>query len=469
MKTFIFFFLLAGVLASPVFCQTPDSLWSQTFGGLSPDDCYSIQQTSDGGYMMAGAGRSAGAGWYDFWLIKTDADGDSLWGQTFGGIDEDWCYSAVQTLDDGYILAGYTKSFGAGFSDFWLVKTDTNGDSLWSRTYGGIYYDECRSIKQTSDNGYILAGYTDSYGSGWTDGWLIRTDSNGDSLWTEFLGGSQLDYCYAVQQTSDDGYIIGGATISFGVFSWDAWLAKTDADGNQLWNQTYGGDYYDECTSVLQTPDGGYLMAGVTYSIETGYDFLLIKTNANGDSLWGKTYGGTDDEWCYSIEETWEGGYVLAGYTRSFGAGVQDYWLLKINADGDSLWSRTFGGFIDDPCYSAHQCADGGYILGGHTQSFSADYYSNFWLVKTGPGKPYDVTVSLDITGTFPVLRWKSPQTCSNLIYYTTEMGDIGGPPGPGWSLAATVAGTPVDPYNDWTDPAGFVPYKRYAITMSCP
>ncbi|MFH1010680.1 MAG: T9SS type A sorting domain-containing protein [bacterium] len=281
MKAFRFFFALWGLTAfvtAAAFAQ-PDSLWSRTFGGSGSDGCSSVQQTTDGGYILGGETTSYGAGGSDFWLVKTDANGDSLWSRTFGGSDDDVCTSVQQTTDGGYILGGMTMSYGAGECDFWLVKTDANGDSLWSRTFGGSSNDICWSVQQTTDGGYILGGGTNSYGAGECDFWLVKTDAGGTQLWDTTFGGSSNDVCLSVQQTPGGGYILGGYTGSYGAGSEDFWLVKTDTSGTEEWSCTFGGSDLDGCNSVQQTSDGGYILGGETrsYGADPG-NFWLVKT-----------------------------------------------------------------------------------------------------------------------------------------------------------------------------------------------
>ena len=376
------FLLLGNIFAQP---QPPDSLWSKTFGGDDDDRCISLQRTSDGGYILAGFTYSFGTGYADFWLVKADEDGDSLWSRTFGGNLIEHCYSVQQTSDGGYILAGLTCSFGAGYGDFWLLKTDENGDSLWSRTFGGYGDDICWSVQQTSDEEYVLGGYTSSFGAGSYDFWLLKTDQNGDSLWSRTYGGNGYDNCYSVQQTTDGGYILAGRTQSFGAGSYNFWLLKTDEDGDSLWSRTFGGDSFDSCHSVWQTEDGGFVLTGLTASFGAGSgDCWLVKTNDEGDSLWSRTYGGNGYDYCNSVQQTSDGGYILAGHTGSFGAGSSDFWLVKTDENGDSLWSRTFGGNNGEVCESVIQTSDEGYILAGSTGSFGAGL-GDFWLLKTDP------------------------------------------------------------------------------------
>ena len=255
-----------------------------TFGGTSEDYGYSVQQTTDGGYVIAGSTSSFGAGESDVYLIKTDANGNSVWSKTFGGDSSDYGYSVQQTSDGGYIIAGYTESFGARYGDVYLIKTDGNGNLLWQKKFDGICIDYGRSVQQTSDGGYIIAGYG-GYANGYYDVYLIKTDANGNSAWTKTFGRSDWDYGYSVQQTTDGGYIIAGSTYSYGAGS-DVYLIKTDASGNQTWYKTYGGSNYDGGYSVQQTSDGGYIIAGYTGSFGAGNsDVYLIKTDANGNTM----------------------------------------------------------------------------------------------------------------------------------------------------------------------------------------
>jgi hypothetical protein len=233
-------------------------------------------------------------------------------------------------------VAGYTYSFGAGGVDIFLIKTDANGDLQWAKTYGGTNDDYASSVQQTSDGGYIVAGGTRSFGAGGRDIFLIKTDANGNIQWAKTYGGTNWDWAFSVQQTSDGGYIVAGYTYSFGAGDGDIFLIKTDANGNIIWAKTYGGTYSDGAYSVRQTSDGRYIVAGGTNSFGAGgYDFFLIKTDVNGNIIWAKTYGETNYEWAYSVQQTSDGGYIVAGYTYSFGDGWYDIFLIKTDANGD--------------------------------------------------------------------------------------------------------------------------------------
>ena len=391
----LFTILLAVLLASTAAADPGDTLWTRTYGGSGNDYGYSVQQTTDGGYIVAGVTKSFGAGENDVYLVKTDAEGDTLWTRTYGGSDDDYCWSVQQTTDGGYVIAGFTYSFGAGSCDAHLIKTDTNGDTLWTHTYGGSESDYSQSVQQTTDGGYIIAGFTSSFGAGSNDYYLVKTDANGDTLWTRTYGGSGRDDGYSVQQTTDGGYIIVGWTQSFGAGMNDVYLVKTDADGNSLWTRTYGGSANDCGWFVQQTSDGGYIIAGETASSGAGSsDYYLVKTDANGDILWTRTYGGSSYDASWGIQQTTDGGYVVIGFTYSFGVGG-DIYLVKTDANGDSLWSRTYGGSSGDDAFSVQQTTDGGYIIGGSTRSFGAGG-GDVWLVKVAGEAPLpDVTIEI--------------------------------------------------------------------------
>jgi len=395
-KKSIFLTVLLGLFfASTAFALEPgDTLWTRTYGGTDDDIGYSVQQTSDGGYFIAG--YTGVYPQYDFYLVKTDRDGDTLWTRTYGGGDYDKAHCGVQTSDGGYMVAGGTQSYGAGDWDVYLVKTDANGDSLWTRTYGGDKWDWARSIQQTSDGGYIIAGLTQSFGAGWNDVWILKTDANGDTLWTRTCGGSDQDYGAFVLQTSDGSYIVAGYTISYGAGSWDVYLVKADADGTILWTRTYGGTSYDYAYCVQQTSDGGYILSGLTASFGAGdWDVYLVKTDANGDSLWTRTCGQEGRDYAYAGQETPDGGYIIAGATKSFGAGDYDLYVVKTDANGDSLWTRAYGGEFPDQAYFMQQTEDGNYIITGYTDSFGAGS-DDVWLVKV-VGEAEEPAVTIEI------------------------------------------------------------------------
>lgn len=394
-------FAIAGLLlvsgATPILSTTFNNYteqsfqsveWAVTFGGTNIDVGYDVQHTTDAGYIISGYTRSYGASGHNVWLIKTNAIGNELWNKTFGGSNDDEGESVQQTTDGGYIIAGWTESYGAGLKDVWIIKTDASGIEQWNKLFGGSNDDGATSVRQTTDGGYIIAGYTSSYGSGSVDAWLIKTDASGNQEWNKPLGGYSSDGAYCVKQTTDGGYILTGWTWSSGPALGNVWLVKTDNLGNQQWSKTFGGSDVDRGYSVSQTDDGGYIVTGYTASSGSGLDDLyLIKTDSSGNEQWSKTFGGSGRDYGNSVQQTSSGGYIVTGYTLSYGAGNEDVWLVKTDSVGNKQWDQTYGGSYSDVGYSGQQTTDGGYIVTGHTLSYGAGLH-DLWLIKIESDEP---------------------------------------------------------------------------------
>jgi len=381
--------------SSAIALEPGDTLWTRTYGGDDKDWGEWVQQTTDNGYIIVGSTRSYGAGRTDVYLIKTDANGDTLWTDTYGGLSYESGFSVLQAADGGYLIAGSTSSYGPGYNDVWLVKTDSGGDTLWTRAYGGGNEDDFpHSLEQTADGGYIVTAETFSFGAGWSDVYLLRTDPNGDTLWTRVYGGSEYDWGYYGQQTTDGGYIVAGGTESFGSDG-QFYLLKIDSNGDTLWTRTYGGSEYELAFSVQQTTDSGYILAGYTNSYGAGdSDVWLVKTDANGDTLWTRTYGGTGDERAYSVQQTTDGGYILVARTNSFGAGNDDIYLVRTDAGGDTLWTRAYGGRYFDRGYCVQQTIDGGFVVVGETEGFEVYHLYDVWLLRIA-GEQAEISIEI--------------------------------------------------------------------------
>jgi hypothetical protein len=378
--TFLLGVLLSSILlcTSLSFAQGPDTLWTRTFGGNRTDLAFDIQLTSDGGYIIAGYSSSFSSG--GAYLIKLNSAGESLWARDYRYTGIYRANSVVQTVDGGYIFTGNTLVNPV------LVKTDSIGNVTWIREYDGIYGDpwEGRAVLQTLDGGYV---FTADGGVGNSpDISLVKTNSAGDTLWTRQFGGERWDKAPALQLTEDGGYVFAGSTYPYpyDITLLDFYLVKTNANGDSVWTQTYGGEDYERGNAMDQTSDGGYVIAGGIERLDWTNDMYVVKTDALGDTMWTRTYGGLETESAYGIEQTEDGGYVIFGHTLSYGAGGADFYLLKIDSLGDTLWTRTYGGSDTEFGLSFQQTPDGGYVMAGWTLSFGAGGW-DIYVVKTGP------------------------------------------------------------------------------------
>jgi hypothetical protein len=356
----------------------------KNFGGSGFDDGKDVVQTGDGGFALSGTTQSFGKGNSDLWLICIDGNFDTIWNQTYGGPEDELGGYVIFTNDGGFALVGYTKSYGSGDFDFWLVKTDTNGNIQWNQTYGGSGLEKAGSAIQTVDGGYVIVGAQYPSSAGSLDFLIVKTDSEGVEQWRQTYGGAYWDEATSVIQTNDGGFLIAGYTYSFGAdpgLSEDFWLVKTNSAGDMEWSETYGGVLNDRAQCAIQTQDGGFAILGYSYSYGSGEnDFWLVKTNSRGNLEWSETYGGPEREKGFSLIETNNGGFVMVGY--SFSVGIKsDFWIVKTDAFGTVQRTQTFGGDSYDEAYSVVETIDGGFVMIGSTYSFGEG--NDFWLVKT--------------------------------------------------------------------------------------
>lgn len=392
MKKQILIFVLMAAIATVAY-SVPDTLWTKEYGGSGHDHFRSVQETSDGGYIAVGHTRSFGAGFWDVYLVKINHLGDTTWTRTFGGTDIDKGYCVQQTFDDGYIIAGATRSFGAGNYDFYVIKTDGNGNSVWTRTLGGVAADEARFVRQTMDGGYVVIGWTTSMTEEPADIYLVKLDTNGNTVWTRTYGGNDEDKGYCVQPTLDGGLILAGYTESYGAGGSDFYLIKTDMIGAVEWTHTYGGSADDEAYSVQQTLDEGYVMAGYTKSYGAGgSDFYVVKTDSLGNVIWDGVYGGTSNDVAYSIAEAASGscGYIVVGYKWTNALvdnvrelGEEDIYIIRLNCNGSICWERVYGGESNEAAFDVYPTSDGGYIIAAY--KYSNQGPSKAWLLKMEP------------------------------------------------------------------------------------
>ncbi|HLG34923.1 MAG TPA: T9SS type A sorting domain-containing protein [Bacteroidia bacterium] len=358
------------------------SNFSKTYGGVAGDYGHAVQQTNDSGYIVAGFTLSFGTGSQNVYVIKTDANGDTLWPRTFRGNINATTNFVKQTYDNGYIVAGNSNNMWGGTN--YLIRLDSNGDTLWTRIYGGNY-DLVVSVHQTSDNGFIIGGITESFGADSADVYLTKTDSNGNILWTKIYGGGiRNEGAYSFNLTSDGGFIICGYTSSYGAGGYDFYLMRTDSGGNPLWVKTFGGADMDIAHSVEQTTDGGFIVTGSTNSFGVGeYDIYLIRADGNGNLLWSNTYGGINDDGGNCVQQTTDGGYIVAGATNSFGVDSTVVYIVRTDSNGNILWSKTINNAGNNSASSIQKTLDQGYIITGVTNNQMLFYTGDVYLIKT--------------------------------------------------------------------------------------
>jgi len=408
-------------------------------------------QTADGGYLLGGSVYSGIGGdktqdnWdityntYDFWVVKTDSLGNKQWDKRFGGFSDDGIgvSSIRQTKDNGFILGGISSSDSGGDKtqacwggfDYWMVKIDSNGNKMWDKRLGGTNEELLWCLQITADGGYILGGYSHSGISGdktqdnWdisestADYWIVKTDSLGNKQWDKRYGGTDDDELTDLIQTRDGGYILVGGSASdssgdktqnnWAPGNYNYWIVKTDSAGNQLWDKRFGGNAEDEAISVVETPDDGFVIGGIsnsnisgdkTQNTQGGDDYWIIKIDSLGNKLWDKDYGGTRNDDLSNLVITSDGGILLAGNSESSiggdkmenNVGARQTWLIKTDSAGNKLWDKTI--FVNGPAITsnAFQTQDGCYLIGSWTAAepgyyktqASWDSSADYWIVK---------------------------------------------------------------------------------------
>jgi len=407
-----------------VFSQ-PEIEWQRSLGGTDGDEANSVIQTRDGGYAVVGVTYSLDGdifghhGAADYWVVKLDINGGLEWKRAYGGSDFDEAKGIIQTSDDGYVMVGITYSNNwdvsgqHGGGDMWVVKVGVDGAILWQRALGGSGRDYGYSVKQTVDGGYIVAGYTESSDGDVTaafgeyDYWAVKLDNIGNIEWQRSYGGSGRDICSSIKQTSDGGYILAGQSISTNghisnpIGSIDYWVVKLNFEGKIEWEKSLGGTGSDLALDIVESTDGGFVVLGQVGSYNSGQvmgshgylDMWVAKLSEEGELMWAKSIGGSSYDYAGSISLTQDGGYMIFGQTFSSNGDVSenkggsDYWIVKTNEFGEIQWQKTVGGSQGDDGNCAQQTADGGFITVGYSWSNNGDVTQNkgksdFWIVK---------------------------------------------------------------------------------------
>jgi len=426
-------FIVFAILFNMVLLAQHSIEWQKNLGGTSYDVAYSIQQTTDGGYITAGYTSSTDGdvsdnhGNADIWVVKLDDLGDVTWQKCLGGSDNDYTKFIQQTTDDGYIIAGYTSSTDGdvsgnhGSQDIWIVKLKATGDIDWQKCLGGSYYDAVKSIRQTTDGGYIVVGSSSSTDGdvsgnhGDVDAWVIKLDESGDITWQKCLGGTDYDVASSVQEIADGDYIIAGYTssndgdVSGNHGDNDVWIVKLTSTGTIKWQECLGGTGGDYTFSIQQTIDGGYVIAGSSSSIDGdvsgnhgNVDIWVVKLDDSGNVTWQKCLGGTDSDYAYTIQQITDGGYIIAGYTNSTDGDVSgnhgdvDAWIVRLDISGDIEWQKCLGGTNYDVISSIQETAADEYIMTGYSSSTDGDVSANngatdVWVVKLSKNETIDI------------------------------------------------------------------------------
>ncbi|RMG18651.1 MAG: caspase family protein, partial [Bacteroidetes bacterium] len=358
------------------------------FGGELDEYATAVIQCSDGGYLLAGPTNSYGSGSSDIWVMKLDPDGQQLWRKLFGGRGTDLPHDLIETTEGEYVLAGYTQN-SRGEKNALVFKIDHEGRMLWHHTFGGEDQDEARSIIQTRDGGFAVCGNTRSFAAAEIDIWVLRLDSEGEKIWENTVRSQSEEMGRSIVQTQDGGFVIAGYRDMSDKAAGedknaDMILVKLNARGKGVWRKKLYGDVGNEVAeAIVETPEGDLVVAGWTQNPATrSMDGMLLKVNHRGNAIWKRTYGRSGRDLLYDLTPTADGGYALIGETADAQGIPSDLWLLRVDEDGRSLWERRLGDTQEEVGFSIDQAFDGGFVLGGLTKSFS-EGGRDMWIVKT--------------------------------------------------------------------------------------
>jgi hypothetical protein len=398
--------------------QEPDTLWTRTYGGSNDDQAYSIRQTADKGYILAGWTASFGSQGTDIYMVRTDSIGDTLWTRKYGGSGEEMAFCIAGMPDQGFVLGGFTSSVGAGDTDLYIMRIASNGDTMWTRTYGGLLSDEALSL-HWDEGGIIAAGYTCSYGSGGKDMYIIRLDDTGDSVWAHAYGGAGDEIATSICATPDSNFLIVGHTSSFGSGDRDWWLLKIDTQGDTIWTQTYGGINDEFAFRVKPTTDSNFIVCGTGYWILYDYEMVIIKINPRGDTIWRHCNGSLNYDYAHAVLEN----HTKNGFTV-FGNFSYELYYLGLNSIGHSIWSKFVGGNGIETAHDAVATTDHGYAICGTTNSNGAGGF-DFYLIKTMPDNT-GIESSVATYSNNDLMIYPSPaRDCINIRFSISERTEL--------------------------------------------
>jgi len=352
------------------------SLWTKNYGGTGADGCSKIIETSDGGFAIAGYTFSFGSGNSDMYLVKTDSSGNVQWTKTFGGSGFEYANGLEQLNDGGFLLAGYTTSNQNNNKNIYVVKTNSSGNLVWEKTYGKDSVDIASSIIKSEDGNYLICGHTQSLGAGEDDIFTIKINQNGDTIWTKTFGGTRSDIGKSLVELNSGGYLFAGSTGSPGITSnnQDYYLVKTGLTGISVWAKNYGTNGtlpFDWCNDIKLISGNSIMMVGES-SYNSPLDVMLVKADSAGNSEWKKFYGNNFYDYGNSICNTTEGGMIICGTTKDKTTQKNNIFVVKVDNNGNELWRETYGGNNNEWGSSICRTRDGNYIIAGNTNSYGS-------------------------------------------------------------------------------------------------
>ena len=330
-----------------------EKIWDKTFGGESERGlAFSIVELKDGNLAIAGLTYSYGNGNGDAWVLKLNGEGEKIWDKTFGGSNSDYANSIVELKDGNLAIAGHTESYGNGKKDVWVLKLNGEGEKVWDKTFGGSKEDKANSIVELKDGNLAIAGFTysygngknDVYGNGKRDVWVLKLNGEGEKVWDKTFGGSEGDGANSIVELKDGNLAIAGWTESYGNGKNDVWVLKLNGEGEKVWDKTFGGSKWDGAFSIVELKDGNLAIAGWTGSYGNGKnDVWILKFDSEGEKVWDKTFGGSKRDIAFSIVELKDGNLAIAGYTESYGNGNADVWVfrMKIEEKKDAIYASS--------------------------------------------------------------------------------------------------------------------------------
>ncbi len=354
--------------------------WQIAFGGTSKDIAYGVTAAKNGAVVVVGQCRSYGKGRDDVLAMKVDAHGKTLWKKTFGRKRKDIAYDVTRTADGNFVAVGESRSFSKeGDPDLYVVKFDPDGRLIWEKTFGGDRADRGKSVVATGDGGVLIAGTSESFGDSYFDAYIVKVDKNGKEEWAKVLGGDRDDIANGIALTADGGFVIVGVSESYGIGSKDMYIVRFDKHAKQLWTKIFGEDSEDVATDVVATKDGGCVITGKTKSFGSKrFDVSVVKLAANGKTLWHRLFGYKEKEWANAIAKTDDGGFMIAGTTDSFGHGEFDFYVMQLDHEGHYVWGPVYGGVDDDIAHDITRTSDGSFVVVGETESYGKgkeDYF----------------------------------------------------------------------------------------------